>query len=316
MDARQTLAPHVANTRRSFLRLLACSPLLWMLPDNSPAAVGDAPLITKPIPSSGEKLPVIGMGTWITFNVGPDTAARNLRTEILRTFFQLGGKVVDSSPMYGSSEAVVGYALERLGHPQNTLFAATKVWTPFDGSKQIADSFQLWGIKQFDLYQVHNLLNWEDHLPELLERKRKGEIRYVGITTSHGRRHDELEKLILSQPLDFVQLTYNILDREAEQRLLPAAKEKGVAVIANRPFQGGSLFPKLAGKPLPKSAADIGCQNWAQYFLKFAVSHPAITCAIPATSQLEHMQENMGAARGELPTTAQRARMLQDIRQL
>lgn len=302
--------------RRNVLKLLALSPLAALFPPDAVVAATEAPLITRPIPSSGEQIPVIGMGTWLTFNVGNDVEARNARTEVLRTFFELGGGMVDSSPMYGSAEAVMGYALERLGRPQPALFSATKVWTAFDGRSQIEDSFRLWGLKQFDLYQVHNLLNWEDHLPNLLERKRRGEIRYVGITTSHGRRHQELEKLILEQPLDFVQLTYNVLDREVEQRLLPAAREKGVAVIANRPFQGGNLFSKLADKPLPKSAADIGCENWAQYLLKFIVSHPAVTCAIPATSQVAHMRENMGAMRGELPTAKQRTAMLEAIRQL
>lgn len=303
------------SQRRDFLR--ACS-LLPLFAVNPVVLASDkkASIITKPIPATGELLPVIGMGTWITFNVGKDIKARNARAEVLKTFFALGGKIVDSSPMYGSAEEVLGYALDRLGQPQPSLFSATKVWTAFDGEEQIEDSFRLWGIKQFDLFQVHNLLNWQDHLPELLERKRRGEIRYVGITTSHGRRHQDLEQLILKQPIDFVQLTYNMLDREVEQRLLPAAQEKGVAVIANRPFQGGDLFDKLAAKPLPKSASEIGCKNWAQYLLKFVVSNPAVTCAIPATSQIVHMKENMGAAYGDLPNASFRKKMLEEIKRL
>lgn len=301
--------------RRKFLTALAALPALTLLPQPIFAATTDKPL-TKPIPSTGEQLPVIGMGTWITFNVGDDIAARNARTEVLDTFLKLGGGMVDSSPMYGSAEAVVGYALQRLGQPQKAMFSATKVWTPFDGEQQISDSFNLWGIRQFDLYQIHNLVNWEDHLQTLLAHKKAGKVRYVGITTSHGRRHADLEQIIQTQPIDFVQLTYNVLDRAVEQRLLPAAREKGVAVIANRPFQGGQLFDRFADKSLPAWAGEIGCANWAQFFLKFVVSHPAITCAIPATSQVAHLQENMAAGRGELPDQATRARMLSYLQSL
>lgn len=301
--------------RRRLLQLLSAAPALAMSPVSLWADDSNG-VITKKIPSSGESIPVIGMGTWITFNVGANPDARNDRTEVLKTFFKLGGGMVDSSPMYGSAEEVMGHALKGLGQPQAALFSATKVWTSGDGKEQIADSFKLWNVNQFDLFQVHNLMNWEEHLPYLLELKKQGKIRYVGITTSHGRRHAELEKLILEQPLDFVQLTYNMLDREVEQRLLPAALEKGVAVIANRPFQGGNLFNELAHKPLPKSAQAIGCKNWAQYFLKFVVSHPAVTCAIPATSQFAHMHENMGAMRGKLPTAKQRETMLDEIRKI
>ena len=301
--------------RRQFLTALAALPALTLLPLSTFAATANK-IITKSIPATGEQLPVIGMGTWITFNVGDDSATRNARTEVLDTFLKLGGGMVDSSPMYGSAEEVVGYALQRLGQPQKAMFSATKVWTPFDGQQQISDSFDLWGIKQFDLYQIHNLVNWEDHLQTLLAHKKAGKVRYVGITTSHGRRHADLEQIIRTQPIDFVQLTYNMLDRAVEQRLLPAAREKGVAVIANRPFQGGRLFDRFANKPLPAWAGEIGCANWAQFFLKFVVSHPAVTCAIPATSQVVHMQENMAAGRGRLPDQATRARMLSYMQSL
>ena len=300
--------------RRQLLKVLSLAPAVAMLTKHAQAA--DHPIMTKPIPSSGEAIPIIGMGTWISFNVGNNTQARNDRTEVLKTFFDLGGGMVDSSPMYGSAEEVMGYALDRLGRPQKSLFSTTKVWTRGDGEAQIRESFDLWGLKKFDLYQVHNLVNWEAHLPYLLDLKKRGLIRYVGITTSHGRRHGELEKLINEQGLDFVQLTYNVFDRDVEQRLLPAAQQNGVAVIANRPFQGGRLFNALEGKPLPAIAAEIGCANWAEYFLKFVVSHPAVTCAIPATSQVAHMKENMGAMRGELPNAKQRVAMLNAIRAL
>jgi len=216
--------------------------------------------------------------------------------------------------MYGSSEEVLGFCLQELGQ-SDQLFSATKVWTSSvaEGEQQIKDSHSLWQLPMFDLFQVHNLVGWEDHLPRLLEMKSAGSLRYVGITTSHGRRHRELEKLMRSQPLDFVQLTYNVLDRDAESRLLPLAKEKGIAVIVNRPFRRGGLFDKLGGKALPPVAEEIGCENWAQFFLKFVISHDAVTCAIPATSQVAHMKENMGAGIGPLPDAAIRKRMIDAI---
>lgn len=308
------------SERRQFLKFLATPALLALLPSGAFAA-GNQSLISKAIPVSGEQIPVIGMGTWITFNVGDDIATRNARTQVLKTFFDLGGKMVDSSPMYGSAEDVMGYALKQLAQTQGanvrkSLFATTKVWTPFDGEKQINDSYRLWGVDQFDLFQIHNLVNWEDHLQRLQALKKAGKIRYVGITTSHGRRHADLEQIMKTQPLDFIQLTYNVSDREVEDRLLPLAKEKGIAVIVNRPFQGGRLFDRYGDKPLPSWASEIGCDNWAQFFLKFVVSHPAVTCAIPATSQVAHMQENMAAGRGELVTPATRDRMLTYIQSI
>jgi len=302
------------SNRRAFLSKIAGISCLAAWPQLSISSPGNN-IIAKKIPASGEVIPAIGMGTWISFNVGSNIQARNARTQVLDTFLKLGGGMVDSSPMYGSAEEVMGYALKRLGTPKPSLFAATKVWTPSaeQGKQQLEDSLKFWGVRRFDLYQIHNLLAWEKHLPILLQRKQAGTIRYVGVTTSHGRRHQELEHIIKTQPIDFVQLTYNMIDREAEQRLLPLAKEKAVAVIANRPFQGGDLFSRLADKRLPVWAKDIDCHNWAQFFLKFIVSHPAVTCAIPATSQVEHMIENMGALRGQLPDHKMRMQMLEYI---
>lgn len=295
-------------SRRRFLAGLgAAATLPWW----ASFAAGAPAAITRAIPSSGERIPAIGMGTWITFNVGGDEALRAQRAEILRLFFERGGGMIDSSPMYGSSQAVVGDCLRRLGYPAG-LFSATKVWTLFDGDgpEQIREARSLWGVERFDLMQVHNLLNWEDHLATLRRQKAEGGIRYIGVTTSHGRRHAELERILRDEPLDFVQLTYNILDREAEQRLLPLAAERGVAVIANRPFRRKQLFRLFQDKPLPPWAGEIDCANWAQFFLKFIVSHPAITCAIPATSQVPHMAENMGALYGRLPDARLRERMV------
>jgi diketogulonate reductase-like aldo/keto reductase len=275
-----------------------------------PSATPAAWPLTKAIPSTGEGLPVIGMGTWITFNVGNDPALRASRVEVLRTFFAMGGGVIDSSPMYGSSEEVLGHCLARI--PEHTgLFSATKIWTPFSGHgrEQMAESERLWGLPRLDLQQVHNLVNWDSHLETLLAAKAKGRVRYVGITTSHGLRHEAIAAIMESHPLDFVQLTYNAVDREAEARLLPLAAEKGIAVIANRPFRRGALVERVARHPLPAWAAEFGAVNWPQLLLKFVVAHPAVTCAIPATSRVEHMRENMGAARGPLPDATLRRRI-------
>lgn len=299
--------------RRAFLASLAGLALPLPLVKRAAAA----PILTRPIPSSGEAIPAIGMGTWITFNVGASEALRDARAEVLRRFFALGGGMVDSSPMYGSAEAVMGHCL-RKDMDSSSLFSATKVWTrrQADGVEEMAESRRLWGLERFDLMQIHNLVGWEGHLETLLEDKAAGRCRYIGITTSHGRRHGEMAEIMASQPIDFVQFTYNVLDREAEARLLPLAAERGLAVIVNRPFQRGALFDRVEGKPLPGWAAEIDCANWAQVFLKFIVSHPAVTCAIPATSRVEHMEENMGALLGRLPDAALRKRMIADLEEL
>lgn len=300
--------PRIPGRRAFLARLGGLGAALWLGPG---LAAGSGPVITRPIPAGGEALPVIGMGTWITFDVGSDPAELDTRVEILRTFFARGGALIDSSPMYGRAEATLGHCLGRVAE-RAALFGATKVWTRgrAAGIRQMERSRALWGVERFDLMQVHNLLDRESHLPVLKEWKAEGRIRHLGVTTSHGRRHAELERLLRTEPLDFVQLTYNIADREAEARLLPLAAERGVAVIANRPFQGGRLFQAVRGRPLPAWAAEIGCANWAQVFLKLIVSHPAVTVAIPATSQVIHMEENMGALRGALPDAALRRRMV------
>ena len=272
---------------------------------------------TRAIPSTGERIPAIGMGTWLTFDVGVDSWLRDERAKVLAAFFELGGAAVDSSPMYGSAEAVIGYCLKLIGGSA-PLFAASKVWTPGRalGIGQMRHSRDLWGVPRLDLMQVHNLLDWETHMETLQEWKAAGTFRYIGVTTSHGRRHDELVKILSGQPIDFVQFTYNIHDREAERRLLPLAAERGIAVIANRPFQGGSLLDRLEGSRLPDWAAEIDAANWAQFLLKFIISHPSVTCAIPATRRVDHMIENMGALRGRLPDAALRRRMADHLANL
>ncbi len=274
----------------------------------------EAPL-TKPIPSSGEQLPVVGLGTWITFNVGKDPQGRQQCTEVMRAFFAAGGRLIDSSPMYGSAQPVVGEGLQKLGPPKG-LFSADKVWTSSDGAAQVEQSRQLWRVPRFDLLQVHNLLGWEEQLPLLQEMKKAGRVRYVGITTSEGRRHRDFEQVMRDHRLDFIQLTYNPVDREAEQRLLPLARERGIAVLANRPFRQGELVDGLARHPLPAFAAEIDCRSWAQLVLKHIVSHPAITCAIPATSRVDHVRENLAAATGTMPDATLRRRIESHIARL
>jgi len=274
-----------------------------------------APLIQRPIPSSGELLPVVGLGSWITFNVGDDPAARATSTEVVRAFLAGGGRLIDSSPMYGSAQDVIGDALARLRLPP-AVFSADKVWTGSGGPAQIEASRKLWRVPRFDLLQVHNLLAWKEHLPTLLRMKAEKRLRYVGITTSEGRRHGEIVKIMETRPIDFVQVSYNVLDREVEQRILPLARERRIAVIANRPFRQGELTAALAGKRLPSWAAEIGCTSWAQVLLKFIAAHPDITCAIPATANPAHARENMLAARGPLPDTALRRRIIADVERL
>lgn len=303
-------------SRRAFLAASAAIAAAASVAALAPARGHAAdPLLTRVIPSTGERLPAVGLGTWITFNIGDDPGAQKQRTEVLRTFFAAGGGMIDSSPMYGSSQAVVGHGLRELGRPAG-LFAADKVWTPFKGEAQVEQSRRLWGVSRFDLLQVHNLLAWETHLEMLKAMKAEGTLRYVGITTSEGRRHDEFERIMRKEPLDFVQFSYNVLDREAEARLLPLAQDRGMAVIANRPFRQGALTAALERHPLPGWAAEIGCASWAQALLKFILAHPGVTCAIPATSRPDHGLENMAAAREPLPDAGLRARMIADVERL
>jgi diketogulonate reductase-like aldo/keto reductase len=296
--------------RRQFIKSLTALAGMLLAPSALVAAEPD--VIRRRLPSSGESIPVIGMGSWLTFSIDPDDEQEIAkRRRVLEAFFKHGGTVIDSSPMYGTSQEVIGRCLGRLTMPYN-LFAATKVWVngQRQGILQMERSRLLWGVDRFDLMQVHNLLDWRTHLDTLRAMKQDGQLRYIGITTSHGRRHEELIGIMQREPLDFVQFTYNLVDREAEQKLLPLAADKGIAVIINRPFQRAGLFDYVENKPLPPWTGDYGILNWAQFFLKFIVSHPAVTCAIPATSRVDHMQENMGACRGPLPDAAARRQML------
>jgi diketogulonate reductase-like aldo/keto reductase len=302
-------------SRRAAVGAMAASVAAAVLRPVSALAAPDPSVpLTRAIPSTGEKLPVVGLGSWITFNVGDDAELRDGCAAVMRAFFRGGGRIIDCSPMYGSSQAVIGHGLRKLGMP-SALFSAEKVWisSGSEGPEQIEDSRAHWGVRRFDLLQVHNLLAWEEHLPTLLEMKADGRVRYVGITTSEGRRHEELEKIMASRPIDFVQVTYNVLDREVEERILPLARDRGIAVIVNRPFRQGDLIREVERHPLPSWAAEVGAANWAQLLLKFIVAHPAVTCAIPATSQVAHVVENLGAARGPLPEAALRRRMVAHV---
>lgn len=297
-------------TRRNFLRVVCGFGALSWLP---PALLaGKRAAIRKAIPSTGELLSVIGMGTSRTFDVGDDPQVRARLAKVLQAFFNHGGAVIDSSPMYGSAEQVVGDLLKTTQN-KDAFFAATKVWTygKQQGIKQMQRSMRRMGVKVFDLMQIHNLRDWEVHLETLKEWKAQHKVRYIGITTSHGRYHDELESILKKAPFDFVQFSYNIADRVVEQRLLPIAADRGMAILINRPYQRGALFRQVRGKPLPKWAAEFDCTSWSQFFLKFVVSHPAVTCAIPATSKAHHMVDNMSAGFGRLPDVGMRKRMIQ-----
>lgn len=293
--------------RRTFVGAATAGAASQLIPFGTPATAGGGRVAKA---AAGVSMPVIGMGSWLTFDVGRNKRLRKARTRVLEAFFEAGGGMIDSSPMYGTSEEVIGHALRNLP-PQKTLFSATKVWTvsKWLGIRQMETSQSLWGIKRFDLMQIHNMLDWEAHMETLTDWKAGGRIRLIGITTSHGRRHAAFAKVMENQPFDFVQFTYNIEDREAEKRLLPLAQERGLGVIINRPFQRGGLFDRVKGKPLPGWSGEIDCSTWAQFFLKFIVSHPAVTCAIPATSRVDHMQENMAAGITPMPDAAMRKRM-------
>jgi len=275
-------------------------------------AIGKEAMHARAIPSSGQSLPVIGIGTWQTFDVGGDAAARAPLKEVLRLFFAGGGRVVDSSPMYGSSESVVGDACADLGICE-PLFMATKVYTygREEGIRQMQRSVERMRAGRMDLMQVHNLLDVETHTKTLLDWKARKRVRYIGITHYTSSAYAEIERWLRTKQYDFLQINYSLAESESEKRLLPLARELGVAVIANRPFAEGAMFRRVRGKPLPPWAAELGIVSWAQYFLKWIVSHPAVTCAIPGTGKPEHMADNLAAGFGLLPDDAQRRRMAQ-----
>src|SRR6202171_5786769 len=302
-------------TRREAARLIGGTTASLLLPNSaSRAKLTNKPLtvLTRAIPSSSEKLPVIGLGTWRTFDVDLRADNRKQLAEVLSLFVKLGGRVIDSSPMYGRSEQVIGELATQLGlHEQ--LFLATKVWTRGKqaGIESIERSLARLQTKPIDMTQVHNLVDVATHLATLREWKAQDRIRYIGVTHYEASAFPEVEKILRSEKLDFLQINYSIMEREAERRLLPLAEERGVAVLVNRPFGGGDLFGRVRAKPLPDWAAEFDCRSWAQFFLKWIIAHPAVICAIPATNNVRHLQDNMEAGSVRLPTAKQRQQMLE-----
>jgi diketogulonate reductase-like aldo/keto reductase len=303
MNRREALA------RLGALPLLPASTRIHAQMNPDPKAI-----LTRPIPSSGEALPVIGLGTWQTFDVGSSALERAPLGEVLEAFAATGGRAIDSSPMYGRSEEVVGDLAARLA-PQARLFIATKVWTSGReaGVRQMEDSLRKLRVKTIDLMQVHNLLDVDTHLDTLERWKADGRVRYLGVTHYTASGAEELARVIERRKVDSVQINYSVAERAAEKRLLPLARDRGVAVIANRPFAGGDMFRRLRGKAVPDWARDIDCESWAQLMLKFVVSHPAITCAIPASAKVEHTRDNMQGGYGRMPDAKMREAIAAEI---
>ncbi len=312
MDLHDTLAciAHDRLSRAEFLKLLAGG--LALACGGARGAAAAQPVLTRPVPKSGEALRAIGLGTWQTFDIGGDAEERALRREVLELLFEAGGSVIDSSPMYGRSEAVVGDLLAEMG-ARDRAFLATKVWTRGreQGIAQMERSLSRFRTERLDLMQIHNLVDWRTHLKTLRAWKEQGRIRYLGITHYTTGALDDLARIIEREPIDFVQFAYSLSVRQAEQRLLPLAAERGVATLINRPYEKGSLFRAVRGEALPEWAADFGCASWGQFFLKYILAHPAVTCVIPGTSKPRHMVDNLGAARGRLPDAGERRRMVE-----
>ena len=304
-------------TRRNAARLIGGTAASLCLPISTWAANESSTMLTRTIPSSGEKLPIIGLGTWRAFDVDLTADNRGQLEEVLSLFVKLGGRVIDSSPMYGRAEEVIGDLTATQGI-RDKLFLATKVWThgKESGIKSMERSLALLRTKRIDLMQVHNLVDVHTHLATLREWKEQGRIRYVGITHYEAGAFGEMEKLMRSEKLDFVQINYSLMEPEAEQSLLPLARERGIAVLANRPFGAGDLFDKVRSKPLPDWASDFDCRSWAQFFLKWIVAHSAITCAIPATNKPRHLEDNMQGGTGRLPDPKTRRRMVEFVSSL
>ena len=290
-------------TRRAVLRLMAAAAAL-------PAGAGASQTLSRPIPSSGETIPVVGLGTWRVFDVGGSAEERGPLKDVLTNLVELGGRVVDSSPMYGAAESVVGDLAAELAITDK-LFLATKVWTSGRdaGVMQMEQSLKRLRARRVDLIQIHNLLDWRTHLKTLREWKAAGRSRYLGVTHYTSSAYDELERVLRAEALDFVQVNYSIGEREAERRILPLARDRGVAVLANRPFAEGGLFQRVRAQSVPPWAAEFDCDSWAQFFLKWILADPAVTCAIPGTSRPQHLADNLKAAMGKLPDRAMRDRM-------
>jgi diketogulonate reductase-like aldo/keto reductase len=295
------------ESRRDLLRLLGgCGAAIALGTVSAQAPK----IMTRKIPSTGEELPAVGLGTWQVFDAGGDAAARAPLRQVIAEFARAGGRLIDSSPMYGRAESVAGELAAELGLREK-LFIATKVWTRGreDGIAQMETSFRRLKVRQMDLMQVHNLLDVEVHTKTLLDWKAKKRVRYIGITHYTASAHAEVERQLKREKYDFLQINYSLAERDADGRLLDLCKDKGIAVIANRPFAEGAMFKRVRGKPLPPWAAQIGAASWAQYFLKWIVGHPAVTCVIPGTGRPEHVADNVAAGFGRLPDETMRKQM-------
>jgi len=300
-----------AEERRRFLRRVAVLGALPFLPIPSLRAAPAATPVTRAIPSSGEPLPVVGLGTAYSFDIDPGGAEMAKLREVLQAFLDSGGTVIDTSPMYGAAETVLGRLLAQVDKPAAP-FMATKVWTDGrdSGIAQMRRSARLLGVEVVDLMQVHNLRDWRVHLETLRRWKADGLIRYIGITTHRGYDHDELADIMATEPgIDFIQVSYSLGNRKAEERLLPLAAERGIATLINRPYQRGELFQRVRGQALPDWVAEFDCASWGQFMLKFILGHPAVTCVIPSTTKVKHLHDNMAAGHGRLPDPVQRQRM-------
>lgn len=304
-------------SRRSMLHLMGGAGLGMMMPSLSFTLHPTENMRTRMIPSSGEALPIVGLGTWIQFDIGTSESERAPLREVLKRMKQQGGKMIDASPMYGSSEAVIGELTQELGIA-NHFFYATKVWTRGEqaGIRQMEASMQKMQRSTMDLMQIHNLVDWKTHIKTLRQWKEAGKIRYIGITHYTASAHERLEQIIQSEDIDFVQFNYSIRERNAENSLLETARNRGVAVIINRPYEGGSLFGLVRNEEIPAWARELDINSWGQFFLKFILSHPAVTCTIPGTSDPKHVADNMRAGYGKLPDESAREKMAGYIQQL
>jgi diketogulonate reductase-like aldo/keto reductase len=303
-------------SRAEFLLLAAAAALAATSAGRS-AASEVRPIETRKIPKTGEALPVIGLGTWQSFDIGRSASERAPRRQVLEALFAANASVIDSSPMYGRAEGVTGDLLAGLG-ARTKAFIATKVWVQGRerGVHQMEESFRQFQTDRIDLMQVHNLLDWRTHLATMRAWKEAGRFRYIGVTHYTSASLADLAAIMRAEPIDFVQMAYSIAAREPERSFLALCAEKGVAVMVNRPFESGALFGEIRGRKLPEWAAEFDCASWAQFFLKYIVSHPSVTCVIPATSKPQHMADNLGAGRGRLPDAAMRKRMVEHVRSL
>jgi diketogulonate reductase-like aldo/keto reductase len=295
--------------RRTAVKLIAAATAVTLTQPGITAA-GARTMTTRKVPSSGEEIPVIGMGSSDTFDVGDDAASRDGLRGVLQSLVDGGGRVIDTSPMYGRAETVLGDLIGDLGLGPK-LWYATKVWTRGReaGTRQIDESFARLRTKKLDLLQIHNLLDWREHVPTLRALQAEGRVRYSGITHYRADAHADLERVLGEEKFDWLQVNYSLVEREVEDRLLPFCRDRGIAVMVNRPFADGAMFAKTRGRPLPGWAEEIGCRSWGQFFLRFVVSHPAVTCVIPATSKPQHMIDNAAAGLAPLPDEQQRRRM-------